>query len=128
MFLHLSVILSTGGGVCHSAWWDTPPWADTPLGRHPLGRNPLPGRHPPQANTPHPGQTPQHPGQTPPGRHPPGQTPPWADTLGYTWLLLQVVRILLECILVGDVFKHLVFPRLVLFFVDSMRKSMYHKC
>ena len=35
MFLHLSVILSTGGGVCPSACWDTPhgqtpPWADTP--------------------------------------------------------------------------------------------------
>ena len=55
MFLHLSVILSTGG-VCPSACWDTPPrqtppgrhplWADTPsgqtpaLGRHPLGRPP----------------------------------------------------------------------------------------
>ena len=61
------------------------------------------------------------------GYTPPGQTPPWADTplssacwdtppaqcilgytppsptqcmLGYTWLLLRTVRILLECILV----------------------------
>ena len=29
MFLHLSVILFTGRGVCH-----TSPWADTTLGRH----------------------------------------------------------------------------------------------
>ena len=29
MFLHLSVILSTRGGVCLSACLDTTPWADT---------------------------------------------------------------------------------------------------
>ena len=35
-----------GGSVCLSACWDTPPWADTPLGQtHPLGR------HHPQADT-----------------------------------------------------------------------------
>ena len=31
MFLHVSVILSTGGGVCLSACWD----AHTPSSRHP---------------------------------------------------------------------------------------------
>ena len=37
MFLHVSVILLTGGGY---------------LTRHPPGRYPPPGRHPPQAGTP----------------------------------------------------------------------------
>ena len=55
MFLHVSVILSTGGV------WQTPPWPDTPPGQTP----PPPGRH----------------GQTPLGRHPPGQTP-WEEPLG----------------------------------------------
>ena len=36
------------GGVCHTPWSDTPPWADTPLGRSP------PGRHPSRADTPPP--------------------------------------------------------------------------
>ena len=75
---------------------DTSPRQTTPLGRHPLqadtlqadtllGRHPA-GRHPP--------------GQTSRGRHPPGQTPPAHWMLGYTWLLLQMVCILLECIFV----------------------------
>ena len=63
MFLHLSVILSTAGGMSasvhdgiHPLPWQkpprqTPPWADTPLRRHPrevihLRRHPL-GKHPP---------------------------------------------------------------------------------
>ena len=50
MFLHVSVILSTGGCL-----------ANIPLGRHP------PGRHPPLADTP--------PWQTPPLADTPGQTP-----------------------------------------------------
>ena len=37
MFLHVSVILSTG---------DTPPWADTPQA-DPPGQTPLPGQTPP---------------------------------------------------------------------------------
>ena len=50
MFLHLSVILSTGGGVCPSACWDTPhgqtpPWADTPWANTPRADTPW-------ANTP----------------------------------------------------------------------------
>ena len=78
MFLHLSVILSTGGvsdrhpradtpragtPLVDTHWADTP-WADTPLGRHP-------------------------PRQTPPLHPPPPRRP-----------LQRTVRILLECILV----------------------------
>ena len=50
MFLHLSVILFTGGGV----WYDTP-WADTP-GKTPPGQTHPPCRHPSC--------------RIPPGRHP----------------------------------------------------------
>ena len=52
MFLHLSVILSTGG-VCLSACWDTTPPGQTPppTGQTPpLGRHPLLGRTPPPAD------------------------------------------------------------------------------
>ena len=52
MFLHLSVILFTGGGLLHNRPGQTPP------------------RQIPWANT-SPGQT--LPGQTPPSRHPPAQ-------------------------------------------------------
>ena len=69
MFLHLSVILSTGEGV--SA---TPHPRHTPPGRHPPGKEP-PGQTPP-------GRHPQAPTlweETPPGQtslaEPPGQTP-----------------------------------------------------
>ena len=60
MFLHLFVILSTGGV-----------YPSMHLGRHPPGETPIPGRHLP-------GQT--FPGQTPPWADTPEQTPPWADT------------------------------------------------
>ena len=76
MFLHLSVILFTGGesrtpGQTHPC---LPGRHPLPLGRHPLplGRHPQ-GRHPPKqipipwADTPR---------QTPPADCPPGQTPP----------------------------------------------------
>ena len=64
MFLHLSVILSTGGGGCIPACT----WATTPLGRHP----------PPQADTPCPPA--RHPRvDTPSGRHPPQQAATAAD-------------------------------------------------
>ena len=53
MFLHLSVILSTGRGLPQCM-----------LGYHPPGANPPKSRHPP----PGPGN--------PPGADPPGQTPP----------------------------------------------------
>ena len=69
IFLHLSVILFTGG-VCLSACLDTPSRADTPPGsRHPPP--PLP-----RADT-FPGSRHPLPEQTPPSRHPP---PPEADS------------------------------------------------
>ena len=47
IFLHLFVILFTGGGFCLNACWDTnPPRVDTPLGVEP------PGADPPRADTP----------------------------------------------------------------------------
>ena len=64
MFLHLSVILFTGGWV--STCWDTPP-----------------GQIAPKADTPLDRQTDTHTradtslGRHPPGRHPPRQTPPF---------------------------------------------------
>ena len=62
MFLHLSVILFTEGGVCLSACWDTQP----PISRHPPG-----------ADTPPREQTPPW-EQTPPGAETPlEQTPSW---------------------------------------------------
>ena len=84
IFLHLSVILFTGG-VCISACWDT-----TPPGP---GRPPAP---PDQADPPGTRQTPPQTRQTSPpgpGRHPPG------SRLQHT-VYERPVRILLECILV----------------------------
>ena len=75
MFLHLSVILFTGGGgsaPLHAGIHS--PGRDTTLGRHPLGRNPL-------------GQT------SPLGRHSSSQI---LEATVNKW----AVRILLECILV----------------------------
>ena len=84
MFLHLSVILSTGVVS-----------APVHAGIHPLGRHPT-GRHPP---TP-PGHTPLQP-DSPPGRHPPGQTHPQQTATAadgthptgmhsyYDWVLFQ---------------------------------------
>ena len=88
MFLQASVILSTGGGVCLSACWDTTHQAGTPLLE----------QTPPRADTPTPRE------QTPLGRHPPtADTPPEADCPG-SRLRHTVnewpVPILLECILV----------------------------
>ena len=89
LFLHLSVILFTGG-VCLSACWDTPreqtpPGADTPQSRqppqsrHPPGADTPRSRHPPGADTPPRSRHP--PEQTPPGsRHPP---PPRKQTPAY---------------------------------------------
>ena len=69
MFLHLSVILFTGGPVCLIACWDT----HTPLGR------------PPQA-TPHPADTLRADtslAKHPPGRHPPGYYGIWSTSGQY---------------------------------------------
>ena len=83
IFLHLFVILFTGG-VCLGACWDTthphPPPADTPpqeqtppRSRHPLSRHP-PSRHPrrqqPQEQTPSTLEP-----DTPKSRHPPNRHP-----------------------------------------------------
>ena len=80
MFLHLSVILFTGGSAIHPLG-DTP-WADIPQADTPMGRHPL-------------------------VRHPPGQTPPWADTppRSACWdtVNMRAVRILLECNLVVNI-------------------------
>ena len=66
MFLHVCGILSTGGGVCLSACWDTTPLgADTPPGADPPGTSDPPGsRHPPGSDPPLGPGTPQD--QTPP--------------------------------------------------------------
>ena len=72
MFLHLSVILFTGG-VCHTPLGRHPP-EQTPSGRHPPGRPPL-GRQPPWTDN--------LPGQTPPGRLPRAYIPPAQCMLGY---------------------------------------------
>ena len=64
MFLLVSVILLTGGGVCLSACWDTTPplGADTPGSRHPPEQTPpeqtppIPGSRPPQEQSPAYGQ------------------------------------------------------------------------
>ena len=101
MFLHLSVILFTGGCVCHGDMhvggtvWQTPP---TP-GKHPLWVDIPSGRHPP-------GQTPAR--QTPPspvhaGIHTPLPSACW-DTHPLHSACLdtankRAVRIQLECIL-----------------------------
>ena len=60
MFLHLSVILFTGGMCGQTPNGQTPSWADTP------GQTPPLDRHPPQADTPL-------------GRHPPKEMATAAD-------------------------------------------------
>ena len=117
IFLHLSVILFTGGGT----WPGTPlgrytplpgrytPWQVHPPGQvHPSGQvHPPPGQVHPLAGTPPWAGTPPLAG-TPPGQvHPPGRytpragppPPPGNSRLGNT-VNVRPVRILLECILV----------------------------
>ena len=73
-------------GVCLSACWDT-----TPPGAHPLEQTP----HPPR---------PDPPGADPPGANPPGtRPPPTPGRLQHT-VYERPVRILLECILVSELF------------------------
>ena len=111
MFLHLSVILSMGGGVCPSACWDT--HRQTPPGQTPPGQTP-PGQIPPGRHA--------TPGLTPPmGRHPPAQC-----MLGYTWLLLRTVRILLECILVQVVYRNAMMPHINFFIGAYLLFSAIH--
>ena len=90
MFLHLSVILFTGG-ICPSACWGT---HTSPPGADPLEQTPR--AEPPEADTPQsrpPG--PDHSWSRPPWNRSP---PPGADHPEQ--LLLQTARILPECILV----------------------------
>ena len=51
MFLHVSVILSTGGGVCLSACWDTTTTTPPPRTGTPLGAGTPHSRHHPQMAT-----------------------------------------------------------------------------
>ena len=110
IFLHLSVILFTGGSASVHAGIPPPPGTrQTPPG--PGRPPPGPGRPPwDQADTPGPGrppqtrQTPPRPGRPPPDQaDPPGtrQTPPGPDRLQHT-VYERPVRILLECILVNS--------------------------
>ena len=84
MFLHLSVILFTGGMVCLSACWDTAPQEAPPWEAHPPppGSAHLPQKHTLPGSTPPPGSTPSM-GSTHPGNHPlpQGSTPPRKDPL-----------------------------------------------
>ena len=84
MFLQASVILSTGGGVCLSACWDT---TTTPKEQTHPPRSRC--RHPPEQTAPPPRadtspgsrHPPQEQMQTPLcSRHPPGSRPPWKQT------------------------------------------------
>ena len=97
IFLHLFVILFTGG-VCLSACWDTnhcPPWEQTPpLGADPPRPDTPQSRHPPRSRPP---QEQTHP-PPPPGSRP----PPPGSRLQYT-VYERPVRILLECILVYNI-------------------------
>ena len=116
-FLHLFVILFTGGvstlvhaGIPHPRA-DTPPGADTPQIRHPREQTPPPeqthpwSRHPPRCRPPPKNRHP--PKQTPQSRHPREQTPPKADTPGSRLrhtVNERLAGILLECILVVTFF------------------------
>ena len=70
MFLHLSVILSTGGGCLLQCKYTPPRQTPLLLGRPPWARHP-PGQTPPWADTPWADTL---------GQTPPGQKPPWAAT------------------------------------------------
>ena len=75
MFLHMSVILFTGGEVCRIACWDTPP--PRPEAGTPQTRDSTP----PKDQTPQ-DQTPQTTGRHPQDQRkaPPGPDPPGLDT------------------------------------------------
>ena len=92
MLLHLSVSHSVHGGST---------WAGTPRQVHPPWQAQLPGRYTPSAGTPPPraGTSPRA-GTPPSGRYTPQEQCMLGDT-GNKW----AVRILLECILVCDLFS-----------------------
>ena len=104
---------SWGGGCLAQCMLGYTPWADTPPGRHPLGQHPpwadtLRADIPPEQTAP--GQTPLYPVHA--GIHP---RPVHAGIhsaqcmQGLTWLLLQTVHILLECILVRKLCRSIFF-------------------
>ena len=99
MFLHLSVSHSVHGGVCLSACWDTTAWGQaSPWSRHPQSRQPPPpGAGTPRAGAPRSRHDPQTRHIPTRSRHPRTRHIP----IGSRWLLLQTVRILLECNLVS---------------------------
>ena len=92
MFLHLSVILFTGGvSTSVHAGIHTPPGQATPPGstHTPQEAYPLPRKHTPPESTPQ---------KHPPGKHTPQEAhPPEPHP---RWSLQRMVRILLECFLV----------------------------
>ena len=103
MFLHVSVILSTGGGLQGEAPWTgrppdqaDPPWAGKPP--------PGPGRPPQTGQTPRAGRTPPGPCRPPPG-----------SRLQNT-VYERPVRLLLECILVMWAFIHIM-SQFVIWFI-----------
>ena len=117
MFLHVSVILSTGGV---SGQHPPPDQADTPQQREPP---PGPGRPPSRENPPGRGRHP------PAGRTPQDQAdPPLGRRLQHT-VNERPVRILLECILVlGD--KHVRSRDVVhdFFWFGNGKKGLVYKC
>ena len=119
IFLHLSVILFTGGGLpqcmlgCHHPLPRRPPAKETPYqGDPPAKETPLPRRPPCQGDSPE-GGTPSLPRETPSPcqgdpprrRHPPGRRqPPGKQTPAARHTVNErPVRILLECIFVVSV-------------------------
>ena len=136
MFLHLSVSHSVHRGLSasvhsgiHTPMGRHPPWAHTtPLGRQPpTPGQTTPGLTPPRQTPPvHAGihsppwadSPPVHAGiHSPPAQCMLGYTaplssacwdthPPVQFMLGWTWLLLRMLRILLECILVFNTYPY----------------------
>ena len=72
-YVFTGVCLSTGGGVCPFACWDTPLLGRHPPSRHPTGRPPTdtPGKTPPMLGY----------GQQAGGTHPTGMHSCWCDVL-----------------------------------------------
>ena len=108
IFLHLSVILFTGGEGSGKEnppppWaWRTPPAMENPPRPAPPDQTP-PDQTPPSMETPCPPTRHLPPAwRTPPTRHPPGMETPPGSRLWHT-VYDRPVRILLECILVCNI-------------------------
>ena len=71
-YRRLSVHRGVGGGVCLSAWWDTPPGQTSPGADAPREQTPPPEQTYPLEQTPPPGSRHHPPGvDTPQSTHPP---------------------------------------------------------